>query len=44
MKITFPGKKMKSMVVRFHDALGPSTVIAENVGALNLLRYKIVVS
>ncbi|WJX33696.1 hypothetical protein P8452_21878 [Trifolium repens] len=38
MKITFPGKKMKSMVDRFHDALGPSTVIAKNVGALNLLR------
>ncbi|CAJ2663761.1 unnamed protein product [Trifolium pratense] len=31
MKITFPGKKMQTMADRFHDALGSSSVIAENV-------------
>ncbi|PNX79418.1 hypothetical protein L195_g035404, partial [Trifolium pratense] len=30
MKITFPGKKMQTMADRFHDALGSSSVIAEN--------------
>jgi hypothetical protein len=44
MKITFPRKKMQTMADRFHDALGSSSVIAENIGALNSLRYKIVVS
>jgi hypothetical protein len=43
MKITFPRKKMQTMADRFHDALGSSSVIAENIGALNSLRYKIVV-
>ncbi|XP_045824331.1 uncharacterized protein LOC123916817 isoform X2 [Trifolium pratense] len=38
MKITFPGKKMQTMADRFHEALGSSSVIAENVGALNSLR------
>ncbi|XP_058781692.1 uncharacterized protein LOC131655913 isoform X2 [Vicia villosa] len=38
MKITFPGKKMQTMTDRFHNALGSSSVIAENVGVLNPLR------
>ncbi|KAK2389001.1 hypothetical protein QL285_062632 [Trifolium repens] len=38
MKITFPRKKMQTMADRFHDALGSSSVIAENIGALNSLR------
>lgn len=35
---------MQTMADRFHNALGSSSVIAEKVGALNPLRYEIVVS
>lgn len=46
MKITFPGKKMQTIAERFEEALGTSSVITEgtHVGALNSLRYKIVVT
>lgn len=46
VKMNSPRKKMQTMADRFQEALGSSSVIneASHVGALNSLRYKILVS